>query len=111
MFTSEVQFGHAGSCANTDRETAVAKNKALSEAGAHVPPSFDSLGDIIHEVYDSLVQSGVIVPEPEVPPPTVPMDYSWARVCSFKKLNSTIGKLLPKRRDLRTKGTHKHTEA
>jgi len=79
MFASEVQFGHAGSCANSDRETAVAKNKALSEAGAHVPQSFDSLGEIIHDVYDSLVQSGVIVPEPEVPPPTVPMDYSWAR--------------------------------
>lgn len=79
MFTSEVQFGHAGSCANSDRETAVAKNRALSEAGAHVPQSFDSLGEIILDVYDSLVQSGVIVPEPEVPPPTVPMDYSWAR--------------------------------
>jgi hypothetical protein len=82
MFTSEVQFGHAGSCANSDRETAAAKNKALSEAGAHVPQSFDSLGEIIHDVYDSLVQSGAIVPEPEVPPPTVPMDYSWARVSS-----------------------------
>ncbi|XP_049953554.1 ATP-citrate synthase [Schistocerca serialis cubense] len=79
MFTSEVQFGHAGSCANSDMETAVAKNKALSEAGAHVPPSFDSFGDVIGEVYESLVESGVIVPAPEVPPPTVPMDYSWAR--------------------------------
>ena len=26
MFTSEVQFGHAGACANADRETADAKN-------------------------------------------------------------------------------------
>jgi len=83
MFASEVQFGHAGSCANSDRETAVAKNKALNEAGAHVPQSFDSLGEIIHDVYDTLVQSGVIVPEPEVPPPTVPMDYSWARVSNL----------------------------
>lgn len=79
MFTSEVQFGHAGSCANSDRETALAKNKALSEAGAHVPQSFDSLGDVISEVYESLVHDGVITPAPEVPPPTVPMDYSWAR--------------------------------
>ncbi|KAK7789855.1 hypothetical protein R5R35_003762 [Gryllus longicercus] len=79
MFTSEVQFGHAGSCANSDRETAVAKNKALAEAGAHVPSSFDSLGDLVAEVYESLVQEGVILPAPEVPPPTVPMDYSWAR--------------------------------
>ncbi len=27
MFTSEVQFGHAGACANAERETALAKNK------------------------------------------------------------------------------------
>lgn len=80
MFTSEVQFGHAGSCANSDKETAVAKNAALRAAGANVPDSFDYLGDVIHSVYNKLVQDGTIVPEPEVPPPTVPMDYSWARV-------------------------------
>lgn len=79
MFTSEVQFGHAGSCANTDKETAVVKNKALADAGAYVPDSFDTLGDLIGDVYERLVLSGVIVPAPEVPPPTVPMDYSWAR--------------------------------
>ena len=28
MFTSEVQFGHAGACANAERETADSKNKA-----------------------------------------------------------------------------------
>lgn len=44
MFNSEVQFGHAGACANAERETAVAKNKALSESGANVPSSFDELG-------------------------------------------------------------------
>jgi ATP citrate (pro-S)-lyase len=38
MFTSEVQFGHAGACANSDTETAVAKNRALQQAGAIVPP-------------------------------------------------------------------------
>lgn len=31
-------------------------------------------------VYEDLVAKGVIVPAQEVPPPTVPMDYSWARV-------------------------------
>ncbi|CAH0387530.1 unnamed protein product [Bemisia tabaci] len=79
MFTSEVQFGHAGSCANSDRETATAKNAALKASGAFVPESFDSLGETINEVYVSLVKNGTIVPQPEVPPPTVPMDYSWAR--------------------------------
>uniref|UniRef100_A0A3B4YHD0 ATP-citrate synthase n=1 Tax=Seriola lalandi dorsalis TaxID=1841481 RepID=A0A3B4YHD0_SERLL len=79
MFSSEVQFGHAGACANQASETAVAKNKALTEAGAFVPKSFDELGEIIKSVYDDLVAKGVIQPAEEVPPPTVPMDYSWAR--------------------------------
>lgn len=137
MFSSEVQFGHAGACANAERETAVAKNKALSESGAKVPISFDELGEVcrwrkilsevfshflgkirrnrmitknsnkfqfifvqappppppisiifllslsqqmIHLVYRGLLEEGIIVPKEEVPPPTVPMDYNWARV-------------------------------
>ena len=80
MFTSEVQFGHAGSIAHSNLETACAKNQALKEAGAFVPDSFDTLGELIHTVYQKLVQEGSIIPEPELPPPTVPMDYSWARV-------------------------------
>ncbi|XP_052812732.1 ATP-citrate synthase-like [Mya arenaria] len=78
MFTSEVQFGHAGSCANADAETADAKNRALQEAGARVPKSFDELGHLIKEVYDQLVADGTIQPRPEEAPPTVPMDYAWA---------------------------------
>jgi ATP citrate (pro-S)-lyase len=30
-------------------------------------------------VYEQLVRDGIIIPEIEVPPPTVPMDYAWAR--------------------------------
>ena len=47
MFTSEVQFGHAGSCANSDSETATAKNAAFRAAGAQVPDTFDTLDDVI----------------------------------------------------------------
>jgi ATP citrate (pro-S)-lyase len=47
MFTSEVQFGHAGSCANNDLEQATTKNNAFRDAGAYVPHSFDDLGDMI----------------------------------------------------------------
>ncbi|XP_076468519.1 LOW QUALITY PROTEIN: ATP-citrate synthase-like [Babylonia areolata] len=79
MFSSEVQFGHAGSCANADSETADAKNKGLKEAGAVVPRSFDELGEAIREVYNKLVADGTIQPQPEVAPPTVPMDFNWAR--------------------------------
>lgn len=34
---------------------------------------------IIRSVYKDLVKSGVIEPKDEVVPPTVPMDYNWAR--------------------------------
>uniref|UniRef100_A0A8C2WKB2 ATP-citrate synthase n=1 Tax=Cyclopterus lumpus TaxID=8103 RepID=A0A8C2WKB2_CYCLU len=78
-----VQFGHAGACANQASETAVAKNQALRDAGAYVPKSFDELGDVVKTVYDELVANGTIIPAQEVPPPTVPMDYSWARPASF----------------------------
>jgi len=40
-----VQFGHAGSCANAEAETATEKNKKLAEVGVHVPSSFDELGN------------------------------------------------------------------
>lgn len=50
MCPLQVQFGHAGACANQASETAVAKNKALKEAGAFVPKSFDELGEIIKSV-------------------------------------------------------------
>lgn len=86
MFSSEVQFGHAGACANAERETAITKNKALALVGAHVPPNFDELMETIRQVYADLVVKGVIVPKAEVPPPTVPMDYSWAReLCLIRK--------------------------
>ncbi|CAF1184190.1 unnamed protein product [Adineta steineri] len=79
MFTSEVQFGHAGSHADSDHETAIAKNKALREAGAYVPNSFDELGDLIHLVFQDLVRAGQLEPKPDLLPPSVPMDYDWAR--------------------------------
>jgi len=77
--TSDVQFGHAGASANAKQETAAAKNAALKQAGANVPASFDDFGKLIEEVYTGLVERGVIEPQPEIPPPPVPMDYSWAR--------------------------------
>jgi len=79
MFSAEVQFGHAGACANAASETAVAKNEALKEAGCKVPASFDELGEVIGEVFGELKKRGEIKTREEVPPPTVPMDFAWAR--------------------------------
>ena len=79
LFGSDVQFGHAGASANGLKETAIAKNLALRSSGFIVPSSFDGLGEAIKETYDSLVNDGTIEIMDEVPPPTVPMDYNWAR--------------------------------
>jgi len=67
-FSSGVQFGHAGASANADRETAAAKNKAMAEAGIHVPASFNDLPATINEVYAELRAEGVIgeIPEPDM---------------------------------------------
>ena len=75
IFPYEVQFGHAGALARGDAETAVAKNQALREAGAHVPKNFFEFGQAIEEVYESLVAAGTLVPAPEPEPPKIPMDW------------------------------------
>jgi succinyl-CoA synthetase alpha subunit len=78
VFPAEVQFGHAGARAGADMETADAKNKALKEAGAYVPKSFDDFDKQIKKAYDKLVKSGKHKPIPDVEPPTVPYDYAVA---------------------------------
>ena len=75
---ASVQFGHAGAKANTEKETAQAKNDAFRQAGAYVPRSFDDYGDMVHQVYDMLISRGILqkFEEPEVP--RIPADYSKA---------------------------------
>lgn len=79
MFTTEVQFGHAGSMANSDLETASAKNLAMREAGFIVPDTFEDLPTVLRDTYTKLVASGSISPKPERPPPQIPVDYKWAQ--------------------------------
>lgn len=78
VLPSSVQFGHAGAKAQSDLETADAKNQALKEAGAVVPDSFDSYGDKIKEVYERLKAEEKVkdVVEPKIP--TIPKDYAKA---------------------------------
>ena len=69
MFTTEVQFGHAGSMANSDMETADAKNAAMRAAGFIVPDTFEDLPEVIKQAYERLVSVGTIKPAPEREPP------------------------------------------
>ncbi|KAK8086539.1 ATP-citrate synthase subunit 1 [Apiospora phragmitis] len=79
MFKTEVQFGHAGSFANSQLETAAMKNKSMKEAGIYVPDTFEDLPQTLKIVYDKLVNEKVIVPQPEPVVPKIPIDYSWAQ--------------------------------
>ncbi|KAM0240472.1 hypothetical protein ACHAPO_002370 [Fusarium lateritium] len=79
MFKTEVQFGHAGSFANSQLETAKMKNEQMKEAGFHVPTTFEDLPSTLKKVYDDLVSQGTIVPQPEPIVPKIPLDYSWAQ--------------------------------
>jgi len=63
-YDSGVQFGHAGASANADSETAEYKNKAMAEAGIHVPATFNDLPAKIKEVFTSL--NIAEIPEPEM---------------------------------------------
>jgi ATP citrate (pro-S)-lyase len=58
MFGYEVQFGHAGACAQGKLETASAKNAALRASGAIVPANFEEFASVIFETYTKLVKSG-----------------------------------------------------
>jgi ATP citrate (pro-S)-lyase len=51
LFSTDVQFGHAGALAQSARETADAKNEALRAAGALVPATFERLPELLKSVY------------------------------------------------------------
>ncbi len=67
-YDSGVQFGHAGASANAEAETAESKNKAMAEAGIHVPATFNDLPAKIKEVYESLNIAPIAEPEMNVVP-------------------------------------------
>lgn len=79
MFNTDVQFGHAGSFANSELETASSKNNALKSAGAFVPGTFEDLPGLLSQVYRSLVHFNVIQVKREPEVPQIPIDYSWAQ--------------------------------
>jgi len=79
ILPSGLQFGHAGAMASSDRETAEAKNKALRDAGAVVPDSYEDLDKMIRSTFDKLVQVGKVTPVEDFEPPKVPLDFNDAK--------------------------------
>ena len=78
VFPAEVQFGHAGARAGGASETADAKNRALKEAGAVVPDSFEDFDKVIRTSFDNLVSDGAVKPAEDVVPPPIPRDFKAA---------------------------------
>ena len=60
--------------ANSDSETAEARNRAMRAAGFIVPDTFELLPDVLKETYNRLVANGTITPQKEVELPVIPMD-------------------------------------
>jgi ATP citrate (pro-S)-lyase len=89
-FTYDVQFGHAGALANSDVETAAAKNEALRKCGCFVPESFQDFGHLLKGVYDQMVEKGLITPCKDVEPPKVPVDYQWAKKIGMVRKSKTF---------------------
>lgn len=78
VLPASVQFGHAGAKADTQKETAQAKNEAFRDAGAYVPVSFDDYGEKIRQVYEMLKAKGEVSGIVEQEEPRIPTDYSKA---------------------------------
>jgi len=78
VLPASVQFGHAGAKADTQKETAQAKNDAFRAAGAYVPASFDDYGEVIKQVYEMLKAKGEVKDLAEPEEPRLPADYSKA---------------------------------
>lgn len=78
VFPAEVQFGHASARAGGASETADAKNRALKEAGAVVPDSFEDFDKVIRTSFDKLVSDGAVEPAEDVVPPPIPRDFKAA---------------------------------
>ncbi|MFX1295745.1 MAG: citrate/2-methylcitrate synthase [Promethearchaeota archaeon] len=78
ILPSGLQFGHAGAMAGSSMETAEAKNKALKEAGAIVPDSYEDLDKKIKQVFEELKSKGKIGEVKEFEPPKIPLDFNDA---------------------------------
>jgi len=78
MFPASIQFGHAGAKADSSRETAEAKNRALAEAGVVVPRSFDDFDGAIRETFRTVVERRRIAVAEDTVPPRTPMSLTEA---------------------------------
>ncbi len=91
QFPTEVQFGHAGAKSGTQTESAQAKNKALKEAGAHVPLSFNDFGTEIKKVFTKFVSgAGNYLAPSDSGFRNVPADFKQALAGNLVRRESSV---------------------
>lgn len=79
LFSTEVQFGHAGARSGSREVSAISKNKALKVAGAYVPKSFNQFGFVIRKVFEDNVKKQIGYKPPQrVVPQIPPLDFDSA---------------------------------
>lgn len=62
------------------------KNKALADAGAIVPDSFEAFEGAIAKAFKSLADGGKLTPQPNVIAPTIPLDLEAAKKAGKVKI-------------------------
>lgn len=91
LFPTEVQFGHAGAKSGGKGESAQDKNKALKDAGAFVPDSFNDFGKTIKKVFQSEVKNKKGYKEPKTISPNIPpMDFNQAITENLVRRSTSI---------------------
>jgi succinyl-CoA synthetase alpha subunit len=98
-FGEQIEFGHAGACAGSQKEEANYKNNRMRELGVIVPGTFEELGAILQPIIHKLVskQSGG--------GRNVPMDLGDAIKSGVIRVTpSIVTKMTDERTDLKYRG-------
>ena len=66
------------------------KNKALADAGAIVPDSFEAFEGDIAKTFKKLVDDGKLVPQSNVKAPTLPLDLEAAKKSGTVSLTTAV---------------------
>lgn len=63
------------------------EKRSGGQKNLHQYAAFSS-GKLVKDTFSELVDKGIVVLRPEIPPPAVPMDYAWARVSKTPSKNA-----------------------
>jgi ATP citrate (pro-S)-lyase len=98
-FGDQIEFGHAGACAGSQKEEANYKNNKMRELGLIVPGTFEELGDILQPLLHKLM------PKQSGSGRNVPLDLGDAIKGGIVRINpSIVTRMTDERTDLKYRG-------